>query len=131
FPLNYEPEPGYTQNYNYCPHGSPSFPQQYLCCDDCGVTHEPYHCQPKNHDYYDEQNSCYDSNSFGFDQIQTSQYTVNHPIFNAHNDLLNSQNKLMEQMTSMCEMVGQLIQKKQEEKQIQEDQAANARYWKC
>nr|GFA96061.1 hypothetical protein [Tanacetum cinerariifolium] len=30
----------------------------------------------------------------------------------------------------MCEMVGQLIQKKQEEKQIQEDQAANARYWK-
>nr|GFD05708.1 hypothetical protein [Tanacetum cinerariifolium] len=36
----------------------------------------------------------------------------------------------MEQMTSMCEMVGQLIQKKQEEKQIQEDQAANARYWK-
>nr|GEW49566.1 hypothetical protein [Tanacetum cinerariifolium] len=30
----------------------------------------------------------------------------------------------------MCERVGQLIQKKQEEKQIQEDQAANARYWK-
>nr|GFA89579.1 hypothetical protein [Tanacetum cinerariifolium] len=30
----------------------------------------------------------------------------------------------------MCEMVGQLIQKKQEENQIQEDQAANARYWK-
>nr|GEW70174.1 hypothetical protein [Tanacetum cinerariifolium] len=29
----------------------------------------------------------------------------------------------------MCEMVGQLVQKKQEEKQIQEDQAANARYW--
>nr|GFB03073.1 hypothetical protein [Tanacetum cinerariifolium] len=41
-----------------------------------------------------------------------------------------NQNKLMEQMTSMCEMVGQLIQKKQKEKQIQEDQAANARYWK-
>nr|GFD12324.1 hypothetical protein [Tanacetum cinerariifolium] len=35
-----------------------------------------------------------------------------------------------EQMTSMCEIVGQLIQKKQEEKQIQEDLAANARYWK-
>nr|GEW89452.1 hypothetical protein [Tanacetum cinerariifolium] len=30
----------------------------------------------------------------------------------------------------MCEMVGQLIQKKQEEKQIQEDQAAKDRYWK-
>nr|GFA93151.1 hypothetical protein [Tanacetum cinerariifolium] len=42
----------------------------------------------------------------------------------------NSQNKLMEQMTSICEMVDQLIQKKQEEKQIQEDQVANTRYWK-
>nr|GFB71221.1 hypothetical protein [Tanacetum cinerariifolium] len=111
FPLNYEPEPGYTQNYNSCPHDSSSFPQQYPSCEDCGVTHEPYQCQPKNHDYYDEQNSCYDSNSFGFDQIQTPQYTVNHQIFNAHNDLLNSQNRLMEQMTSICEMVGQLIQK--------------------
>nr|GFB69156.1 hypothetical protein [Tanacetum cinerariifolium] len=33
-------------------------------------------------------------------------------------------------MTSICEMVDQLIQKKQDEKQIQEDQAANTRYWK-
>nr|GEW96339.1 hypothetical protein [Tanacetum cinerariifolium] len=30
----------------------------------------------------------------------------------------------------MCEMVGQFIQKKEKEKQIEEDQAANARYWK-
>nr|GFC77788.1 hypothetical protein [Tanacetum cinerariifolium] len=37
FPLNYEPEPEYTQNYNSCPHDSPSFPQQYPCCDDCGL----------------------------------------------------------------------------------------------
>nr|GEW83398.1 hypothetical protein [Tanacetum cinerariifolium] len=44
----------------------PSFPHQYPCCEDCEVTHEPYQCQPKNHDYYNEQNSCYDSNSFGF-----------------------------------------------------------------
>nr|GEW95168.1 hypothetical protein [Tanacetum cinerariifolium] len=33
-------------------------------------------------------------------------------------------------MTSIYEMVDQLIQKKQEEKQIQEDQVANARYLK-
>nr|GEX04057.1 hypothetical protein [Tanacetum cinerariifolium] len=49
------------------------------------------------------------------DHCQPLQYTVNHPIFNAHNDLLNSQNKitiaqnkLMEQMsslTSICEMI--------------------------
>nr|GFC82292.1 hypothetical protein [Tanacetum cinerariifolium] len=39
----------------------------------------------------------------------------------------------MEQMTtlpSMCEMVCQIFQKKQEEKRIEEEQAANARYWK-
>nr|GEU79864.1 hypothetical protein [Tanacetum cinerariifolium] len=30
----------------------------------------------------------------------------------------------------MCDMVGQLIQKKQEEKQIKEEQVTNARYWK-
>nr|GEX52402.1 hypothetical protein [Tanacetum cinerariifolium] len=74
------------------------------------------------------------------DHYQTPQYTVNHPIFNAPNDFLDSQNKItiaqnkimeqMTQLTSMCEMACQIIQKKQEEKQIKEDQAANARYWK-
>nr|GFB81711.1 hypothetical protein [Tanacetum cinerariifolium] len=39
----------------------------------------------------------------------------------------------MEQMTtltSMCEMICQIFQNKQEEKRIKEEQAANARYWK-
>ncbi|GKF02161.1 hypothetical protein Tco_0029084 [Tanacetum coccineum] len=36
----------------------------------------------------------------------------------------------MEKMTSMCDMVGQLIQKKEEEKRIEEEQAAKDRYWK-
>ncbi|GKC81182.1 hypothetical protein Tco_1136899 [Tanacetum coccineum] len=92
--------------------------------------HETYKCQPMNEDYYHEQNSCYDYNSFGFDQFQPPQYTVNHPIFNAQNDFLNSQNKLMEQMTSICDMVGQYMQKKEEEKRIAEEQAAKDRYWK-
>ncbi|GJU65206.1 hypothetical protein Tco_1247041 [Tanacetum coccineum] len=83
-----------------------------------------------NEDYYHEQNSCYDPNSFGFDQFQPPQYTVNHPIFNAQNELLNSQNELIEQMTSICDMVGQYLQKKEEEKRITEDQAAKDRYWK-
>nr|GEY26404.1 hypothetical protein [Tanacetum cinerariifolium] len=45
----------------------------------------------------------------------------------------HSRMTLMEQMTtltSMCEMVCQIFQKKQEEKRIEEEQAANARYWK-
>ncbi|GJU09416.1 hypothetical protein Tco_1131812 [Tanacetum coccineum] len=90
-----------------------------------------------NEDYYHEQNSCYDPNSFGFDQFQPPKYTVNHPIFNAQNSLLNAQNellnshnKLMEQMTSICDMVGQIMQKKEEEKRIAEEQAAKNRYWK-
>nr|GFB28815.1 pre-mRNA splicing Prp18-interacting factor [Tanacetum cinerariifolium] len=118
FPLNYEPEPGYIQNYNSYPHDSSSFPQQYPCCEDCGVTHKPYQCQPRNEDYYHEQNSCYDSNSIGFDQSQPQQYTVNHPIFNAHNDVLTSQTTIVEQMTQlkpMVEMFCQFVLKKREE----------------
>ncbi|GJY73653.1 hypothetical protein Tco_0478084 [Tanacetum coccineum] len=83
-----------------------------------------------NEDYYHEQNSCYDPNSFGFDQFQPPQYTVNPPIFNAQNEFLNSQNKLMEKMTYICDMVGRIMQKKEEEKRIAEEQAAKNRYWK-
>nr|GFB26135.1 hypothetical protein [Tanacetum cinerariifolium] len=36
----------------------------------------------------------------------------------------------MTQLTSMCEMACQLVQKKQEEKQIEEEQAAKAQTWK-
>ncbi|GJQ94194.1 hypothetical protein Tco_0005333 [Tanacetum coccineum] len=35
-----------------------------------------------------------------------------------------------EQMTSICDVVGQIMQKKEEEKLIAEEQAAKARYWK-
>ncbi|GJR05038.1 hypothetical protein Tco_0528022 [Tanacetum coccineum] len=83
-----------------------------------------------NEDYYHEQNFCYDSNSFGFDQVQPPQYTVNHPIFNSQNELLNSQNKLMEQMATLRDLVDQAIQKKEEEKRIAEEQAARDRSWK-
>ncbi|GJX50796.1 hypothetical protein Tco_0277641 [Tanacetum coccineum] len=82
-----------------------------------------------NEDYY-EQNSCYDPNSFGFDQFQPLKYTINHPILNAQNEFLNSQNKLMEQMTSICDMVSQIMQKKEEDRRIAKDQAAKDRYWK-
>ncbi|GJY59385.1 hypothetical protein Tco_0459277 [Tanacetum coccineum] len=36
----------------------------------------------------------------------------------------------MEQMTTLCDMVGQAIQKKEEEKRIAEEQAVEDRYWK-
>ncbi|GKA68280.1 hypothetical protein Tco_0768197 [Tanacetum coccineum] len=125
FPFVYEQEPCYNQNFNdnYFPQNFQNSSQQYNCCANCGGPHETFQCQPMNEEYY-EQNSCYDSNSFGFDQFQPPQYTVNHPIFNAQNEFLNSQNKLMEQMTSICDMVGQIMQKKEEERRIVEEQAA-------
>ncbi|GJX84212.1 hypothetical protein Tco_0334986 [Tanacetum coccineum] len=129
-PFVYNQDLCFNQNFDYFPQTSPSFPQQYLCCENCGGPHETFQCQPMNEDYYHEQNSCYDSNSFGFDQVQPPQYTVNHPIFNSQNELLNSQNKLMEQMTTLRDLVGQVIQKKEEEKRIAEEQAAKDRSWK-
>ncbi|GJV81497.1 hypothetical protein Tco_1517367, partial [Tanacetum coccineum] len=129
-PFVYEQDLCFNQNFDYFPQTSPSFPQQYLCCENCGGPHETFQCQPMNEDYYHEQNSCYDSNSFGFDQVQPPQYTVNHPIFNSQNELLNSQNKLMEQMTTLRDLVDQVIQKKEEEKRIAEEQAAKDRSWK-
>ncbi|GJV10577.1 hypothetical protein Tco_1352118 [Tanacetum coccineum] len=143
-PFVYNQDLCFNQNFDYFPQTSPSFPQQYPCCENCGGPHETYQCQPMNEDYYHEQNSCYDSNSFGFDQVQPPQYTVNHPIFNSQNELLNSQNeflntqnellnssnKLMEQMTTLRDLVGQAIQKKEEEKRIAEEQAAKDRSWK-
>nr|GEV21718.1 hypothetical protein [Tanacetum cinerariifolium] len=122
-------EPCYNQDLNFTQEFH-DFQQQDICCENCGVTHEAYRCQPKNLDYYHEQNSFYDSSSFGFDQFQPQQYTINHHVFNVQNELFDSQNKLMEQLTSMCDMVGRFIQKKEEEKKIEEEQATNARYWK-
>nr|GFB46506.1 hypothetical protein [Tanacetum cinerariifolium] len=72
FPLNYEPEPSYIQDYNSYPHDSSSSSQQYLCCDNCGGLHETFQCQPTNQNFYN-------SNSSGSDQSQTLQFPVIHP----------------------------------------------------
>nr|GFB19684.1 hypothetical protein [Tanacetum cinerariifolium] len=93
FPLHYESEPGYNENYNSYPYDSSSLPQQYLCCARCGGPHETcqcdqlifnepyckhcggphmnYQCQPMNQDSYT-------SNSLGFDQPQPPQSPVIH-----------------------------------------------------
>nr|GEY19309.1 hypothetical protein [Tanacetum cinerariifolium] len=70
----------------------------------------------------------------------TNQYTVKHPIFNAHNSYLDSQIQLNSTLakikdqttsiTSLCEMACQVVQKKLEEKQLEEERAAKAKYWK-
>ncbi|GJX96103.1 hypothetical protein Tco_0351901 [Tanacetum coccineum] len=123
----YEPARA-TQNFSDIIHKSTEFfLKQYLCCANCGGPHYDYQCQPINGTYY-EPNQSYD---YGFDQFQPPKFIVNHQIFNnqneflnSQNELLNSQNKLMEQMTTICDLVGQVMQKKEEEKRIAEEQAA-------
>nr|GEW12433.1 hypothetical protein [Tanacetum cinerariifolium] len=93
FPLHYESEQGYNENYTSYPYDSSSLPQQYLCCarcggpretchcdqlifdepycKHCGGPHMNYQCQPMNQDSYN-------SNSLGFDQPQPPQSPVIH-----------------------------------------------------
>ncbi|GJW76770.1 hypothetical protein Tco_0138452 [Tanacetum coccineum] len=127
----------YNQDFNFSQNPQ-SLQQQFLCCNYCGGPHETFQCQPMNEDYYHEQNPCYDSNSFGFDQFQPPQYTVYHQILNSQNEFFNSQNEqfksrcehLNTQMTTLHDLIAQAMQKKEEEKRIAEEQAAKERYWK-
>ncbi|GJY82168.1 hypothetical protein Tco_0494919 [Tanacetum coccineum] len=45
---------------------------------------------------YCEQNSCYDPNSFGFDQFQPSHFLVNYPPQETSREILQAQEDLME-----------------------------------
>ncbi|GJQ95529.1 hypothetical protein Tco_0006668 [Tanacetum coccineum] len=66
-PFVYNQDPCFYQNLDNFPQTSPSFPQQYLCCEDCGGPPATFECQPMNH-----------STSSGFDQFQPPQYPVIH-----------------------------------------------------
>nr|GEU45607.1 hypothetical protein [Tanacetum cinerariifolium] len=76
FSLVYEQEPSYNQNYNdnYYPHDSPSF----LCCDNCGESHETFQCQPMNQN----------TDSSSFDQIQMPQYPYKEYLKNSSNAIV-------------------------------------------
>ncbi|GJY01137.1 hypothetical protein Tco_0359289 [Tanacetum coccineum] len=116
-PLVYEQEPCYNQNFgNNYPQNSPSFPQQYLCCVNCGGPHGSFQCQPMNQNHFK-----HNSNYSGFDQ--PPQYSIDHQedlnqqkISDVHDrwdKIDESQNELLNMMQSFCEMV------------IQQKQAAN------
>nr|GEV77266.1 reverse transcriptase domain-containing protein [Tanacetum cinerariifolium] len=79
FPFVHEQEPSYNQNYNvnYYPHDLPS----YLCCDNCGESHETFQCQPMDQNI----------DSSGFDQIQLPQYPIIHHPFQ---EMKNSSNAI-------------------------------------
>nr|GEX49294.1 hypothetical protein [Tanacetum cinerariifolium] len=90
FSFVYKQESSYNQNYNdkYYPHNLLSF----LSCDNYEESHETFQCQPM------DQNT----DSSGFDQIQTPQYPViHHPsqemseeVFHAKGNLMNDDESL-------------------------------------
>nr|GEW97673.1 hypothetical protein [Tanacetum cinerariifolium] len=91
-PFVYNHDPCFNQDFdNNFPQTSPSFPQQYLCCENCGGPHETFKCQPMNQNFYNPNSSC-------FDQIQPPYYPViHHPpqetsveIFQAKENLMKS-----------------------------------------
>ncbi|GKC93346.1 hypothetical protein Tco_1158788 [Tanacetum coccineum] len=53
-PFVYNQDPCFNQNFDYFPQTSPSFPQQYPCCEDCGNPHETFQSQLMNEGYYHE-----------------------------------------------------------------------------
>ncbi|GJY85087.1 hypothetical protein Tco_0499113 [Tanacetum coccineum] len=89
-PFVYNPDPCFNQNYdNNFPQTSSSFPQQYLCCENCGGPHETFQCQPMNQNFYN-------SNSFTFDQFQLPRYPViHHPPQETRKEILQAREDLM------------------------------------
>nr|GEZ87975.1 hypothetical protein [Tanacetum cinerariifolium] len=94
----YNLKPCYNHDFNFSQNFQ-SFQQQYPCYESCGVLHETFQCQQVifyepycenyrgphetfqcqllNQNFY-EPNHYYNSNSFGFDQSQPSQFPVIH-----------------------------------------------------
>ncbi|GJW86596.1 hypothetical protein Tco_0161936 [Tanacetum coccineum] len=103
FLLVYEQEPSYNQNFsdNYYPQNSPSFPQQYLCCENCGGPHESFQCQPMNQNYFEP-------NYSGFDQ--PPQYSINHQEDLNQQDVHDRWEELLNMIRSFCE---KFLQQKQ------------------
>nr|GEX62196.1 RNA-directed DNA polymerase, eukaryota [Tanacetum cinerariifolium] len=150
-PLIYEPKSCYIQNFSdndyshdlsgvnplidhHCCYECGNSLNEFLCyqctCEFCrNGAHVGYNCPTQVPSFqtlpsFPQQYPCCED---------CGQYTVNHPILNVHNDILTSQTTIVEQMTqltSMCEMFCQFVQKKQEEKRIEEEQAAKAQNWK-
>ncbi|GJU40277.1 putative ribonuclease H-like domain-containing protein [Tanacetum coccineum] len=71
-PFVYNQNLCFDQNFdNNFPLTSPSFSQQYLCCENCEGSHATFQCQPMNQNLSN-------SNSSSFDQFQPPQYPVIH-----------------------------------------------------
>ncbi|GKA25070.1 hypothetical protein Tco_0711103 [Tanacetum coccineum] len=88
--------PCYNQDFGFNQplHYSPSQPQQFPC-ENCGVLHENFQCQPMNQNY--DPNFCYNPIYSGFDQYQPPQFPVIHqPPQATDTEMLQARENLME-----------------------------------
>ncbi|GJX33148.1 hypothetical protein Tco_0243003 [Tanacetum coccineum] len=112
-PLVYEQKSYYNQNFsdNYYPQNSPSFSQQYLCCDNCGGPLVTFQCHPMNQNF----------NSFGFDHIQPPQQFNNHQPqeipevtpFVESKEWIETNNELYKMMKDFTERMNQELHKQE------------------
>ncbi|GJU19081.1 hypothetical protein Tco_1147047 [Tanacetum coccineum] len=91
-PFVYNQDPCFNQNLDNFPQTSPSFPQQYLCCEDCGGPHATFECQPMNHSTFS-----------GFDQFQPPQYPVIQPRQEISREMLLAKEKLIKAIQTYLE----------------------------
>ncbi|GKA82705.1 hypothetical protein Tco_0789453 [Tanacetum coccineum] len=83
-----------------CPQNSPSFQQQYLCCENCGGPHATFQCQLMNQNLY---------NSLGLDQFQPPQYSVVHqPPQETNIEMLQARENLMEAIQAFLKKYDQI-----------------------
>ncbi|GJT96926.1 hypothetical protein Tco_1092444 [Tanacetum coccineum] len=88
--------PCYNQDFGFNQplHYFPSQPQQFPC-ENCGVLHENFQCQPMNQIY--DSNFCYDPIYSGFDQYQPPQFPeIHYPPQTTDMELLQARENLME-----------------------------------
>ncbi|GJW84938.1 hypothetical protein Tco_0158083 [Tanacetum coccineum] len=104
-PFVYNQDPCFNQNFdNNFPQTSPSLPQQYLCCENCGGPLESFQCQSMNKNFYN-------SNSSGFDQLQPPQYPVIHnPPQETSVEILQAKEDLMKSIQTFLKKFNQDIQ---------------------
>nr|GEW45823.1 hypothetical protein [Tanacetum cinerariifolium] len=133
-PFVYVPEPCYTQNFSDSDysHDLPGVNPliDHYCCYKCGNSLNDFICHQCTCEF------CGNDAHVGYNcpaqvpSIQTRPSFYNNILVVKIVGIFLKLTNLMEQLTSMCDMVGQYIQRKEEEKRIEEEQAAKAQNWK-
>nr|GEU58302.1 hypothetical protein [Tanacetum cinerariifolium] len=119
FPVISNPEPCKNKTIDELPQTLPSFHPTFYSGDE-----SPFTCDSTPNIVDDSpNNSCYNSNSFGFDQFLRQQLSVIDQ---------NPLDEIMKNLRIAFQAWSENIQQKkeEEEKQITEEKAAKARYWK-